>query len=105
MKKNNYGVFEIILDKRLLKHMDKVKLYLKTESDSYCYRNLAYSQYTIQNPTTNVFDSVFWNPENPYLFKYESPKNIENLKIYEAHIGMSSSDEKVSTYEEFRKNI
>jgi len=47
-----------------------------------------------------------WNPIQSYKFKHTKFKpRINPLLIYECHIGMSSKEEKVSTYEEFRTAI
>ena len=44
------------------------------------------------------FSAQVWNPEKPYLNKYVGfrPRQ-EPLFIYESHIGMSSTEERVST--------
>lgn len=50
-----------------------------------------------------IYDSVFWNPpeENRYQFKHQRPKKPQSLRIYEAHVGISSPETKVATYKEF----
>ena len=48
----------------------------------------AWTKLAWQDPISNLFDAVFWNPEQPYEFKSQSPKQAETLRIYEAHIGM-----------------
>lgn len=52
---------------------------------------------------SEVYDSVFWNPpeEEQYRFKHHRPKKPESLRIYEAHVGISSPETKVATYKEF----
>lgn len=53
----------------------------------------------------NLYEGSLWNPPQPYIFKNDRPANLETLRIYEAHVGMSSVEEKVSTYREFADNI
>lgn len=54
-----------------------------------------------------VYDAVFWNPpkEEQYHFKHSRPAKPESLRIYEAHVGISSPEEKVATYKNFTKNM
>lgn len=40
-----------------------------------------------------------------YRFQYSQPKKRDRLKIYEAHVGISSAEEGIATYENFRVNI
>ncbi len=65
----------------------------------------AYATRCVQDPDTKMFSAQVWLPSKPYLWKNEfRPRNYNPL-IYEAHIGMSSEEEKVSTFKEFSKNV
>ncbi len=65
----------------------------------------AYARRCVQDPDTKIFSAQVWLPSKPYRWKKEfRPRNYNPL-IYEAHIGMSSEDEKVSTFAEFSKNV
>ena len=44
---------------------------------------------------------MFWDPEEKYEFKNPKPKRPASVRIYEAHVGMSSVEGKVSSYREF----
>lgn len=50
-----------------------------------------------------VYDAVFWNPPSTarYQFQHPRPKKPASLRIYEAHVGISSSETKVATYKNF----
>lgn len=50
-----------------------------------------------------VYDAVFWNPpaNERYSFKHDRPKKPASLRIYEAHVGISSPETKVATYKNF----
>jgi len=54
-----------------------------------------------------VYDARFWNPppESRYVFKNKAPPKPSSLRIYEAHVGISSPDPKVATYKEFTANV
>lgn len=53
------------------------------------------------------YDAVFWNPpaNERYSFKNSRPKKPESLRIYEAHVGISSKESRVATYKEFTQNM
>jgi len=54
-----------------------------------------------------VYDARFWNPPATeiYKFKNKSPPQPRSVKIYEAHVGISTSEGRVGTYKEFTENI
>ena len=55
------------------------------------------------------FDGIHWDPPTgeKYEFKHERPvlKSDETLRIYEAHVGMSSEEEGVASYTYFKDNV
>lgn len=54
-----------------------------------------------------VYDGIFWNPpaSERYVFKHPRPPKLKSARIYEAHVGISSPELRVSTYLEFAKNV
>ncbi|KAG8862277.1 alpha-1,4-glucan branching enzyme [Tulasnella sp. 330] len=54
-----------------------------------------------------VYDARLWNPpaEKQYKFKNARPKKPTSLRIYEAHVGISTSELRVGTYPEFTRDI
>jgi 1,4-alpha-glucan branching enzyme len=54
-----------------------------------------------------VYDARFWNPpaNEKYVFKNKPPPQPKSVRIYEAHVGISSWEGKVATYKEFTKNV
>src|SRR3978361_2320018 len=54
-----------------------------------------------------VYDARFWNPpaNEKYIFKHKPPPQPKSVRIYEAHVGISSWEGKVATYKEFTHNI
>lgn len=56
---------------------------------------------------STVYDAVFWNPpeEERYRIKHSKPSKPKSLRIYEAHVGISSPDMKITTYKEFTETM
>lgn len=73
-----------------------------------------------------VYDAVFWNPPQKYVFKNSRPPKPASLRVYEAHgklslyssliaiemsdlkillVGISSQEPRVGTYKEFTANV
>lgn len=53
-----------------------------------------------------VYEAHFWNPpqSEKYVFKNARPPPPHKLRIYEAHVGISTSELRVGTYKEFTKD-
>ncbi len=66
----------------------------------------AYAKRVVQDPQTKIFSAEVYEPPHPYKFKVkEFTPDTSPLLIYECHIGMAQEEEKVGSYEEFRRNI
>lgn len=58
-------------------------------------RNPAWARYVVQNDHTRLFDAVHF--ESSYEYQNERPGKVpEDLKIYEAHVGMSTEHGRVA---------
>jgi len=55
----------------------------------------------VQDPYTKVFTAQVWQPA-PYQWQHPRPEAGAAPLIYEAHIGMATEQQKVSTFVEFR---
>ena len=53
-----------------------------------------------------VYDGVFWYPEHNkgHVFKHPRPPKPQSARIYEAHVGISSPELRITTYKEFAKS-
>ena len=53
-----------------------------------------------------VYEGRFWNPSTSekYVFKHRQLPKPTNIRIYEAHVGISTSEPRVGIYTEFTKN-
>lgn len=88
-----------------IKHGDQYRLYIFFDNH-YEYRIPAFTKRVVEVNKTGLFNAQVFNPEEKYIFKNKQPnKNKTTALIYEAHIGMSSEEEKISTFNEFRQNV
>jgi 1,4-alpha-glucan branching enzyme len=99
------GTWQIDLPREAMHHLDLFKLRVHWEGGE-GERIPAWATRVVQDEETKIFSAQVWAPEKPYRFKVAKfqPK-VDPLLIYECHIGMATSEEKVGTYEEFRKNV
>ena len=66
-------------------------------------RNPAWARYVVQNDK-NLFDAVHF--ESKYEFRHERVGQVpKDLKIYEAHVGMSTEHGRVAQYREFADQV
>jgi hypothetical protein len=110
-KRDQYGFWELIIPnedgKPRIKHNTKVKCNVVLSNGQWADRNPIWIEYLYQNSQSLIFDGVFWNPEEKYEWKYPQ-KHLprpKSLRIYEAHIGMSSFYPKITTYKDFAENL
>ncbi|MDR2692026.1 MAG: alpha amylase C-terminal domain-containing protein [Dysgonamonadaceae bacterium] len=99
------GVFEIHLSSNALHHKDlyKLKIHWNTGGGE---RIPAWARRVVQDEKTYIFSAQVWEPEQPYRFKNKSfVPDTSPLLIYECHIGMAITEEKVGTYKEFTENV
>jgi 1,4-alpha-glucan branching enzyme len=47
----------------------------------------------------------FYNPSSKYSIKTSHPKSRKSLRIYEAHVGISSQEGKINSYRDFADNV
>lgn len=121
-KVSEYGHFKIeipaVFDNNGVKdfaipHDSKIKIMIILESGEKIYRLPTHVERATQpgRDTLNLFgpsyEGRFWNPpiEEKYVFKQPRPRKREDLKIYESHIGISSSKPEIGTFENFEENV
>ena len=97
------GDWEIELPEFVLKNEMLYKLWMVWPSGA-DERLPAYCQRVVQDDTTKVFCAQVWETE-PYVWKNPLPPKPEHPLIYEAHIGMSSQESKISSYHEFQETV
>ncbi|OQE32955.1 hypothetical protein PENFLA_c001G10184 [Penicillium flavigenum] len=112
MTKNSFGVWNVTVPAKngvaAIPHDSKIKITMVLPSGERIYRIPAWIKRVVQDLTVSpAYDAVFWNPpvDEVYKFQHARPKKPESLRIYEAHVGISSPETRVATYKEFTKNM
>ena len=105
------GVWEITLEEDMLKHEQLYKLLVEWQGGS-GERIPSYANRVVQDEVTKLFAAQVWSAapvegsKSSKSFKgFKRRKADDPLFIYECHIGMSSEEEKVNSYEEFRRDV
>ncbi|XP_057513372.1 1,4-alpha-glucan-branching enzyme 2-2, chloroplastic/amyloplastic-like isoform X1 [Actinidia eriantha] len=111
MTRNDFGVWEIFLPNNAdgsppIPHGSRVKIRMDTPSgikDSIP----AWIKFSVQAPGQIPFDGIYYDPpeEEKYVFKHSRPKKPKSLRIYESHVGMSSTEPMINTYANFRDDV
>lgn len=99
------GVWEAVLPANALQHKQLYKLLVEWQGGS-GERIPSYATRVVQDERTKIFSAQVWSPE-PYRWQHRSARKQDKgaLFIYECHIGMASREEKVASYEEFRRDV
>ncbi|KAM6985190.1 1,4-alpha-glucan-branching enzyme-like [Aplochiton taeniatus] len=108
--KKEFGKWELYLPPSRDKsppvpHLSKLKLLVKTTEGEEVFRISAWARYVTKVPESNTYDWVHWDPIQPYLHIHPCPPRPRSLRIYEAHVGIASPEEKVATYNNFTANV
>lgn len=105
LKRNAKNEWELSLPHAALEHGQRYKLHL-TWPGGEGHRLPAYANRVIQDEKTFVYDAQVWAPAEPFAWSDQQFKPVSDSPlIYEAHIGMSSEEGKVSSYNEFESTI
>lgn len=113
MERNEFGVWSIKLpdigSKSAIPHNSKVKFRFKHGNGMWVDRIPAWIRYAVPDPTKFAapYDGVYWDPppSERYVFKHECPPKPAAPRIYETHVGMSSSEPRINTYREFADEV
>lgn len=102
---NANGDWELKLPGNSLKHGDLFKLSVHWEGGK-GERIPSYANRLIQDDKTKIFSAQVWLPEEQYKWiKNDFTPEQSPPVIYEAHVGMATSEEKTGTFREFTENI
>lgn len=109
MTRNTFGVWTCSIPNNPdgsspIPHGSKVKAHIVLPDGTESDRVPAWINATTQTGTEPL-DGVFWDPPHPYEFKSERPPRPKSLRIYEAHVGMSSEEGKINTYRAFADDV
>jgi 1,4-alpha-glucan branching enzyme len=99
------GNWELLIPVESLKHGDLFRLSIHWPGGQ-GDRIPAWINRVNQDPDTLIFNAQAWHPGQSYSWKNQCiPVRKSPPLIYEAHIGMSSEEEKISSYREFRETV
>ncbi len=99
-----HGEWSIHLPKNALHHGQKYKLRAYWPGGD-GWRLPSYATYVVQDDDSVDFSAVVWQPDEPYQWQHDIPPAPNVPLIYEAHVGMSSEEEKVASFNEFTANV
>ncbi|XP_021754453.1 1,4-alpha-glucan-branching enzyme 1, chloroplastic/amyloplastic-like [Chenopodium quinoa] len=113
MEKNQFGVWSIRIPdsggKSIIPHNSRVKFRFKHGNGIWVDRIPAWIKYATVDPSRFAapYDGVYWEPppEESYQFQHPRPPKPKAPRIYEAHVGMSSSEPRVNSYREFADDV
>ena len=109
MGRDDFGNWSCELPAGTIPHDSRVKIRF-FKDDGHVDRIPAYIRYARVPPNEMgaKYDGIYWDPpkEERHEWKFKKgPKKPSAPRIYEAHVGMSSNDPKVSTYREFADTV
>ncbi|KIY50326.1 glycoside hydrolase family 13 protein [Fistulina hepatica ATCC 64428] len=112
MKRDEFGVWEIdiapVNGACAIPHDSKIKISIVLPNGERIERLPAWVKRVTQELSVSpVYDARFWNPPDDirYKFKHARPAKADNVRIYEAHVGISSPEGRICTYKEFTQNV
>jgi len=104
LKPTGGGNWELSLPEMFLSHGELYKLFVEWPGGA-GERLPSYATRVVQDPVTKVFCAQVWAPAEPYVWKHGHAGKRPHPLIYECHIGMSSEQEKVASFEDFRRDV
>ncbi|KAL0067646.1 alpha-1,4-glucan branching enzyme [Marasmius tenuissimus] len=113
MTRDEFGVWGITIPPKspgvcAIPHDSKIKISMVLPSGERIERIPAWIKRVTQDlEVSPVYDARFWNPPKSerYTFKNARPPPVKGARIYEAHVGISTSELRVGTYKEFTRDI
>ena len=94
------GNWELRIPAGFLHHGQLYKMFVEWSGGA-GERLPAYVTRVVQDDETKIFSAQVWDAPK-WRWRHRRPGKIDNPFIYECHIGMSSEEEKVASFEDFR---
>ncbi len=92
--------------KPIIPHNSIVKVVIETKDGQTLWRHSPWTKYTVQNTAVSLeYQPKHWAPSVPYQWKNPRPPKPPSIRIYEAHVGISSPEAKVASYKEFADSV
>lgn len=87
-----------------LKHLSVIKVVVK-RGENVHEKLSPWAHYVNRTKDCVIYHQIFYDPPKPYQFKFERVKKPRSLRIYECHVGISSSEGKVADYRYFADQV
>ena len=104
LQPGRHGEWNVDLPENALHHGQKYKLRVYWPNGD-GWRLPSYATYVVQDDDSVDFSAVVWQPDEPYQWQHNTPPAPNVPLIYEAHVGMSSEEEKVASFNEFTAGV
>ncbi|KAG0248073.1 alpha-1,4-glucan branching enzyme [Mortierella polycephala] len=111
MTRDEFGVHEIFLPNKkngspAIAHNSKVKITMITPDGARIDRLPAWIRRVTQDLSVSpIYDAVFWNPPKRYQWKNRAPPKPTSVRVYEAHVGIATTEGRVGQFTEFTANV
>lgn len=92
------------LSQKVYLHFNHFQIVVSKDGTNY-FKLSPWARYVTCAKDSTVFHQQFYNPPQPYTIMSARPKPPESLRIYEAHVGISSQEGKVNTYRNFADEV
>jgi 1,4-alpha-glucan branching enzyme len=110
---NDFGLWSLTIPpvngNYAIPHDSQYKIAMTLKSGEVIHRLDPWAVRATQPPKDHGFayQGRFWNPELLYQFKNKRPSfnDHEGIRIYEAHVGISTPEPTIGTYKNFTKNV
>lgn len=86
-------------------HNTEVKTVVVTKSGEELWRMSPWIKYAVQKQDTLLYKPMHWFPATPYQWQHPRPGKPQSVRIYEAHVGISSPEAKIASYQYFADNV
>lgn len=109
MTRDSFGTWEVKLPAGSIQHGSRLQ-FCAWKSDGTMVRRLpAMIKWAAPDPSKSVvYDGLYWDPPVEARFsgfRAPHPPVPRTLRIYEAHVGMSSTEAKCNSYAEFTRDV
>uniref|UniRef100_A0A671P682 1,4-alpha-glucan branching enzyme n=1 Tax=Sinocyclocheilus anshuiensis TaxID=1608454 RepID=A0A671P682_9TELE len=88
-----------------IKHLTKLKLVVLTKTGEYLFWISPWAKYVTKTLDSVTYDWTHWDPPQRYQFQHTRPPRPSSLRIYEAHVGISSPEGKIASYKNFTRDV
>eukprot|EP00930_Biecheleria_cincta_P021508 TRINITY_DN15926_c0_g3_i1.p1 TRINITY_DN15926_c0_g3~~TRINITY_DN15926_c0_g3_i1.p1 ORF type:complete len:1787 (-),score=284.53 TRINITY_DN15926_c0_g3_i1:107-5446(-) len=112
LTRDDFGTWEVTLPAGAIEHRSRVKFCAVKHDGSKVYRVPAWIRWSCCDlgKFGSTYDGYYWDPPADCKDRFAGfltprPGTPQTLRIYEAHVGMSSTEPKCNSYLEFARDV